>query len=214
MKRCKAITQDGTRCKRAALPRSLYCWQHKPKPRPSKKTKAKISKGLKKYHRRIKQIQEEIGLKKYRSARHFYETRERVKRDRYKRIVIAPGEDKPKFITKSELDAYGKKMKWGKDKGKTVIYYDTVEKEAVGGKHALRQRRKLQVERFGNKMLERGKTEQRYFVEKFWPKRAKKRGYLTKKESERVALKVLRSMRKDRELAKRVKDVFDEYPYF
>lgn len=28
-RRCAAITQNGTRCKRQAAPGSIYCWQHK-----------------------------------------------------------------------------------------------------------------------------------------------------------------------------------------
>lgn len=31
--RCKAITKDGKQCKRNAEKGSIYCWQHKKKPK-------------------------------------------------------------------------------------------------------------------------------------------------------------------------------------
>lgn len=180
-----------------------------PKPIGKKSARAKsISKGVSRYWKEVRRIADSRKIS-IASAKNFYRSVERVKPDRFERIVVDSKSKRPRKISAKAFDKFSKKMEGGRDKGKYVVYYDRNKKKVVGGKPALRQRRKLQVERLAFKMLGKPKNEQR-FAHKFWPKYALKRGYLTEYESRIVAKKLLAERRKDKNLARRMKEVYDE----
>jgi hypothetical protein len=198
MARCAFIKSDGERCQRQVELLSKYCWQHKPII-----TRRKISRGVKKYWRKVREIAEDREIE-LTSARNVYSTIEKIAADRIERIVIKSKSKRPRKISAKAFDAEALKKERGREKGKYVIYYDALKKRVVDGKTALRMRYRFRVERLARALEEASKTSQGAIVKR-WPKKARKRGYLLPKEAEQVAAKLLKEMRKSKKVFEMVK---------
>lgn len=182
----------------------------KPKPRRSvsRATRAKISKGIKSYWQRVRETQAKYKLKSLSSAKEFYKAREKIAADRFERIAIDSASDRPKHISKTVLKKFGKVLERGKDKGRIVMYYDRLKKEPIKAKRAIKMRRENTVSRVALRAQELTKTAQGRFAEKYWPKYALKRGYLTEFEAKRFAVKLLRLRKTDDSVRVGMKNIY------
>lgn len=184
----------------------------KPSRKPSRKlslpTKKKISDGLKRYWQRIRDIKKSYSVKDIRTALNIYRTREKVAENRFERIAIFDAKERPSYVSKAMLKKFGKRLQRGKDKGKIVLYYDRLNKQPIKGKLALRMRYENTVARLALRAQELTMTQQRYFVDRFWQKYAKKRGYLTEKEAKRMMKKILSLRRKDPVIRRQVRNIY------
>lgn len=165
------------------------------------------SRALRKYWREVKDIQKRFNLRSITSARNKYKTVLKISSTRFERLAYDP-KARPRKITAKASKKFGKIFARGKDAGKEVIYYDTLKKRVVNAKNAIKLRREFAIERLAIQMRETSTTVQRYLVNKYWPKYAKKRGYLTEIEARRVAKKVIRVKYKDHKTRLNLKNIF------
>lgn len=158
---------------------------------------SKIARGMRRYWRRVHAIQREYGLRDIRSARARYRTDVLMASRRFERIAIDRVEDRPRYISKSMIMKYGKVLTRGRDKGRIVLYYDTATKRAVTARRAFRMRLENTISRLAIRAQLLTKTQQSFFAKKYWPRYAKRRGYLTEFEARRMIRKLLRLRRYD-----------------
>lgn len=162
-----------------------------------KKLSSKISLGVRRYWRKVKRIQKSYGLDDIRSARARYRTDVLQSSRRYQRLALRDIKERPRYISLATVKKYGKVLRRGRDKGKIVLYYDTLKKRPVTARHALRMRYDNAIARLAIRAQILTKTQQKFFADKYWPRYAKKRGYLTEFEAKRMIRKLLRLRWKD-----------------
>jgi len=181
----------------------------KPSAKVSVKASGKrISKGLQKYWAKIREIKESYGVKDIRTARNIYKTREKVSQSRFERFAFERREDFPPYVSRRMIRKFGKRLERGKDRGKIVLYWDKLKAEPIKGKTALRMRYENTVSRLALRAQELNMTQQRYFVDRFWPAYAKKRGYLTEFEAKRLIRKLLSLRRKDPIIRRQMRNIY------
>lgn len=146
------------------------------------------------------------------SARNFYNTVERIGKARFTRILAKTPSQFPARIRKAgDVWKYSKASTRRSEKGKLIVYYDTLTEKLVTGVTALKFRRELQVERAAHALENIPWSKQRAF-QKYWDKRSRDKKKLTPAAAKKVAAKVLKDRFGNKRLFSAVLKIFGGSP--
>jgi len=177
----------------------------------------------------VREIKRSWKLETIAAAREIYSAVESIKRTRYQRLAFDGLKNRPKFLKLKDAKKYGKWILKRRKRGfnipkgtqEFVVYWDTLKKEPIKAKTALRARRKAQVSRLAYRLMESRWSDLRR-VHKFFPESARKRKkrrkvgirgyqkYVTKSEALSASKKIMKARRKDRKLWHWVFDRYGE----